>query len=65
MNNVEIFDKIFGEVSVVHNCEEWYEVFDSELMDEVNEKICKYFGVENACDIEGYSNWYDEMYWDL
>ena len=64
MNNVQIFDKIFWEVGAKHNLTTWYEIFDSEVFDEVVSEICKYFNA-TPDQIIGFNEWCDEMYWEL
>ena len=41
---MEVFEKIFNEVYNENNCNGWWEVFDSELFDEVCRRIVDYFG---------------------
>lgn len=64
MTLVERFDEIFWEVGHEHDCEEWYEIFDSELFDEVTEKIADEFGV-SVIESEEFTEWVNEMAEDL
>jgi hypothetical protein len=65
MTNVQVFNKIFWEVGDKHNLNTWYEIFDSEVFNEVVSEICKYFNATTPDQIVGFNDWYDEMYWEL
>ena len=41
---LKVFEKMFDEVYNENNCNGWWEVFDSELFDEVCRRIVNYFG---------------------
>ena len=57
------FDEIMGQV-MVENDMEWYEVFDSDKFDEVENRIKAEFGDE-VVNTKEYTDWVNEMYWDL
>lgn len=61
----EIFYDVLFEVGDENGKTAWYEIFDSDLMDEVDRRLIERFGVEDVWDIEGYGEWYDEMAGDL
>jgi hypothetical protein len=61
----ERFDEIFGEVMVELNLTGWWELFDSEDFDEVERRICEVYGVEDASEVEGFIDWYNQMAADL
>lgn len=63
--NFEIFDKIFDKVKRELGITCWYELFDSEDFDEVEDRIADYFGVNDAHEVEGFREWYHEMAMDL
>ena len=66
--NKEIFDTIFNEVGKRHNLTAWWEIFDSEVFEEVKQEIAKYFNVsvsELYTSVEGYAEWHYEMCMDL
>ena len=65
MKNIEIFDKIFMEVGAKYNLTAWYEIFDSEVFEEVVAEICKYFNTTTPDQIIDFNDWYNEMYWEL
>lgn len=60
---LERFDEIMVEVMEEMDME-WYEVYDSEAFDLVDERLEAEFGSE-VFDTEEYSTWVREMYWDL
>jgi hypothetical protein len=67
-NNEMVFNKIFGEVGAKHNLTKWWEIFDSEVFEEVKQEIAKYFNVsvsELYTSVEGYAEWHYEMCMDL
>lgn len=61
----EIFEEIFWEVAEEAGLTSWWEVFDSEVMDEVDARIAARFGVEDATEVAGYLDWYNEMAMEL
>ena len=62
-NLVEGFEKIMEEVENKYN-KAWYEVYDSELFEEVENNIVKEFGA-SVLNTKEYSEWEEAMYWDL
>lgn len=67
-NNEMVFNKIFSEVGDKHNLTKWWEIFDSEVFEEVEQEIAKYFNVsvsELYTSVDDYANWYHEMCMDL
>lgn len=65
MTNIDIFEEIFWTVADELGLSAWYELFDSEDMDEVDRRVALRFGVEDATEVEGYTDWYNEMAWEL
>lgn len=65
MTNYDTFDEIFWIVADELNITAWYELFDSDAMDEVDRRVALTFGVEDATEVEGYLDWYNEMAWEL
>lgn len=65
MDTREIFEEIFFNVATELGCDGWYELYDSDDFEEVERRICQTFGVEDAVEVEGFLDWYNEMYWDL
>ena len=71
----EKFEEIFWMVGERYNVNEWYEIFDSELFDEVIEEIARVNGLKWSEDddvfdlvddnVEGFADWYHEMAEDL
>lgn len=61
----EFFEEIFWEVAEEAGLTSWWEVFDSEVMDEVDARIASCFGVEDATEVAGYLDWYNEMAMEL
>ena len=61
----ECFEKIFDEVMNELGLDGWWELFDSEDFDEVEYRICRAYGVANANEVEGFTEWYNEMAEDL
>lgn len=62
--NKEIFDTIFHEVGKRYNLTAWFEIFDSEVFEEVKQEIANYFRVDVdflSIYVDGYSTWYKEM----
>lgn len=64
MNNKDIFYDIFETVQDELGLD-WWELFDSENFSIVEERICKYFGVNDEFDIDGYDDWYNTLCEDL
>lgn len=62
---VEIFDEIFWTVADELGITNWWELFDSENMDEVERRIAKAFDEEDPSDVEFFTEWYNEMAEDL
>lgn len=62
--NYEIFEEIFSEVMEENGFDGWWQLFDGEKMEEVNKRIAEKFGKEVE-EVEGYSEWYNEMAADL
>lgn len=58
------FNEIFWEVGHAHNLHTWWEIFDSEVFDEVEETIVKRMG-KKALKTEAYHSWVHEMSMDL
>ena len=59
----ERFEEIFEQVQAELNLD-WYELYDSDKFDTVVALIVAEFG-EEILDSDEYSEWEDEMYWDL
>ena len=59
----ERFEEIFERVQAELNLD-WYELYDSDKFDTVVALIVAEFG-EEILDSDEYSEWEDEMYWDL
>ena len=55
----EIFEQVQAELDL-----DWYELYDSEDFDKVVALIVAEFG-EEVLDSNEYSDWVNEMYWDL
>ena len=64
MNNKDIFYDIFETVQDELGLD-WWELFDSENFGIVEERIRKYFGVNDEFDIDGYDDWYNTLCEDL
>lgn len=62
-NLVEGFEKIMEEIENKYN-KAWYEVYDSELFEEVENNIVKEFGA-SVLNSNEYNEWEQAMYWDL
>lgn len=56
----DLFDEVLMEVAAENGCTAWYEVFDSELMDEVEARIEVRYGLG-----EEYTAWYNELAMEL
>ena len=59
----ERFEEIFAQVQSELNLD-WWELYDSEEFDKVVDLIVAEFG-EEVLDSDEYSDWVNEMYWDL
>ena len=59
----ERFEEIFAQVQVELNLD-WWELYDSDKFDVVIALIVAEFG-EEVLDSDEYSEWENEMYWDL
>jgi len=64
MSNYEIFEEIFENACEMLDSSGWV-VFDGEYFDEVENQICERFGVTDPTEIEGYTEWYNEMAMEL
>ena len=65
MENIEIFERIFWEVAEDKGITAWWELFDSEDFEEVEERIAEYFGEADAADVPEFLDWHNEMAEDL
>ena len=59
----ERFEEIFAQVQSELDLD-WWELYDSEEFDKVVDLIVADFG-EEVLDSDEYSEWENEMYWDL
>ena len=59
----ERFEEIFEQVQVELDLD-WWELYDSDKFDKVVALIVAEFG-EEVLESEEYSEWENEMYWDL
>ena len=59
----ERFEEIFEQVQVELDLD-WWELYDSDKFDTVVDLIVAEFGKE-VLESDEYSEWVDEMYWDL
>ena len=59
----ERFEEIFAQVQSELDLD-WWELYDSEEFDKVVDLIVAEFG-EEVLESEEYSDWVNEMYWDL
>ena len=59
----ERFEEIFAQVQSELDLD-WWELYDSEEFDKVVNLIVAEFG-EEVLDSDEYSDWVNEMYWDL
>ena len=62
---VEIFDEIFWEVADELNITTWWELFDSEDFEEVENRIAKAFDEADVADVPFFLDWHNEMAEDL
>jgi len=60
----EIFWDIFWEVGEAFDRFDWWEIFDSDVFDEVEKAIAERFGAE-VLDSDEFCDWYNEMAEDL
>ena len=63
--NEERFEEIFWEVAEKKDITNWWELFDSEEFDEVEQRITEEFKVEDAAEVEGFIKWYNIMAGEL
>ena len=59
----ERFEEIFEQVQIELDLD-WWELYDSDKFDKVVALIVAEFGKE-VLDSDEYSDWVNEMYWDL
>lgn len=59
----ERFEEIFAQVQSELDLD-WWELYDSDKFDKVVALIVAEFG-EEVLDSDEYSDWVNEMYWDL
>ena len=59
----ERFEEIFNQVQIELDLD-WWELYDSDKFDTVVALIIAEFG-EEVLDSDEYSDWVNEMYWDL
>ena len=59
----ERFEEIFAQVQIELDLD-WWELYDSDKFDVVVALIVAEFG-EEVLDSDEYSEWENEMYWDL
>ena len=59
----ERFEEIFEQVQIELDLD-WWELYDSDKFDTVVALIVAEFG-EEVLDSDEYSDWLNEMYWDL
>ena len=59
----ERFEEIFAQVQSELDLD-WWELYDSEEFDKVVDLIVAEFG-EEVLDSDEYTEWENEMYWDL
>ena len=59
----ERFEEIFAQIQSELDLD-WWELYDSEDFDKVVALIVAEFG-EEVLDSDEYSDWVNEMYWDL
>ncbi len=65
MANYDVFDEIFYDVMDELGLSDWWELFDSEVFDEVEIRIAERFSVAEVTEIEGFVEWYNTMAEDL
>ena len=59
----ERFEEIFAQVQLELDLD-WWELYDSDEFDVITALIVTNFG-EEVLDSDEYSDWINEMYWDL
>ena len=62
---IEIFDEIFWEVADELNITTWWELFDSEDFEEVENRIAKAFDEADAANVPFFLEWNNQMAEDL
>ena len=62
---IEIFEEIFWEVADELNITTWWELFDSEDFEEVENRIAKAFDEADAANVPFFLDWHNEMAEDL
>lgn len=60
----EMFEEVFAQVGEEHACGDWWEVYDSELFDEVCERITARLGYD-CWDCDAFVEWQSQMAEDL
>ena len=65
MQNIEIFEEIFWAVGEAYGLTGWWEIYDSEIFEEVEARIAQTFEVEDASEVDGFLEWANEMAEDL
>ena len=60
----EKFEEIFTKVMLKKGINKWYELFDSEDFEEVEERISELLGY-NCWECNDFRNWHHEMAMDL
>ena len=65
MMNTEIFEEIFWTVGEENELTAWWEIFDSEVFEEVVRRVAEQFNVAEAEEVEGFCDWCNEMAWEL
>lgn len=63
--NENTFEMVFWQVAEELGITKWWELFDNEGMDEVERRIAETFNMEDATEVDGFINWYNEMAMDL
>lgn len=53
----EIFEAVMNELAIC----DWWELFDSEDFEVVEERICDRFGVTDPAEVEGFIEWNNMM----
>lgn len=60
-----MFNEVFEEVMTEMGITEWYVLFDSDGFDKVERRIAERYGVEDATEVDGFTEWVSEMAMDL
>ena len=63
MTKIEMVEEMFAEMCAELNLE-WYELYDSEKFEDFEKLVADKFGA-NYLESKEYSDWTNEMYWDL